>query len=429
MKRFVALAVLLLPAFALAHDVPDDVKVTLFLKPEGQHLRILARVPTNAMVDVLFPLKDGEVFIDSAASDPEIAEGSRLWVSNLLRIAEDGERLPRPKIVEARLSQGTDPSFGSWNDAVAHVTGPKLPSSALLAWNRATVDVLLDVPIRSDRSDFVFTPRFARIGVRVTTTLTFLPPSGPSRIFVYEGDPEPFHLNPTASETLVHFFRIGFTHMREETDHLLLLFAVAVLFRRIRALVPFTIAFSAAHLAALVCAALGAIPAGLWFGPAIGILVSVTIVYIAFESVVTGGSPRTRRVVAILGGIAFGYSFWFFLTPLMQYGGAHPVSAVAAYGAGIEISQIPALAFVILLVTLLRKSIFPRPAGTIVLAVVAAHMEWHRMIERAYALARYSVQWPVLDPATGLLPVLAAILLLALAWSVSSKWMHARRAS
>ena len=51
------LTVLAMSVFARAHDIPNDVTVQAFLKPEGQRLRLLVRVPMKAMRDVEFPQK------------------------------------------------------------------------------------------------------------------------------------------------------------------------------------------------------------------------------------------------------------------------------------------------------------------------------------------------------------------------------------
>ena len=40
---------------AQAHDIPNDVTVQVFLKPEGNLLRVAVRVPMRAMRDQQFP--------------------------------------------------------------------------------------------------------------------------------------------------------------------------------------------------------------------------------------------------------------------------------------------------------------------------------------------------------------------------------------
>ncbi|HEY6508287.1 MAG TPA: hypothetical protein VIY56_09760, partial [Vicinamibacterales bacterium] len=56
----------LVPGLALrlrAHEIPNDVTVHAFLRPEGQRLRLLVRAPIAAMRDILFPTRD-QVHLD-----------------------------------------------------------------------------------------------------------------------------------------------------------------------------------------------------------------------------------------------------------------------------------------------------------------------------------------------------------------------------
>jgi len=48
-----------------AHDIPGDVTVQAFLKPEGRHLRLLVRVSLKAMRDMVFP-EDDRGYLDVA---------------------------------------------------------------------------------------------------------------------------------------------------------------------------------------------------------------------------------------------------------------------------------------------------------------------------------------------------------------------------
>jgi len=50
-----AALILVLSLPALAHDIPADVRVNAFVKPDGQRLSLLVRVPLKAMRDVDFP--------------------------------------------------------------------------------------------------------------------------------------------------------------------------------------------------------------------------------------------------------------------------------------------------------------------------------------------------------------------------------------
>src|SRR5579862_1499166 len=214
-------AFLLWPCAASAHDVPDDVKIKIFLHPEGNRMVILVRIPASALIDILFPMRNESDWLDLKPIDGYAMEGARVWVADLLSIYEGNTLLPKPEVREVRVSRSSSPSFNTFQAALEHVKGERLPMDTLLTQDQAAVDALLETPIRSARSDFSFEPRFARVGVRVTTTLAFLPAEGGIRQFEYEGDAQTFKLNPSWTETIVRFIPEGFAHFFAMTDYFL----------------------------------------------------------------------------------------------------------------------------------------------------------------------------------------------------------------
>mgnify|MGYP000170548347 CR=1 FL=1 len=106
---------LALPAFA--HDIPADVRVQAFVKPEGQHLRLLLRVPLGAMNEVDMPLR-GPGYLDLTRADAALRVAAELWFADNLSLFEDGAPLPRPQLATARVSLASDRSFASWDEAL-----------------------------------------------------------------------------------------------------------------------------------------------------------------------------------------------------------------------------------------------------------------------------------------------------------------------
>ena len=49
------------PHAGSAHTIPDDVKVQAFVKPEGNRLYLLVRVPAETGTDVLFPEHENNI--------------------------------------------------------------------------------------------------------------------------------------------------------------------------------------------------------------------------------------------------------------------------------------------------------------------------------------------------------------------------------
>ena len=70
-RRAAAFLAVLAAAFALgaaAHDIPADVRINAFLKPAGERLELLIRVPLAAMIEAEFPTR-GPGYLDIARAD------------------------------------------------------------------------------------------------------------------------------------------------------------------------------------------------------------------------------------------------------------------------------------------------------------------------------------------------------------------------
>ncbi len=401
----------LLAGSAFAHVVPDDVRLNILAKPSGGKLQLMVRVPVPALIDTLLPMLAGPGYLDLTQAEPMMGVPANVWVADLLVIYEGDTRLAKPVVLKTLLSRQTDPSFNSYAEALAHINGPKLPANANVMWDTAVMDVLLETPIHSDRSEFTFVSRFARLGGTVTTTLNFLPPGGGVRTFEYLDDPEPFKLNPTWDQAAARFIEAGFFNITDQTDHLLIVFCVVLLFRRFRALIPFVAAFTIAHSLALIASAYNFGPAGVWLPPLTYTLMALSVVYLALACIisVTASSPggknrgknrgRNRWIAAVASGLVFGSGFWFALRPVLQFGGDHPAVSVLSFNLGIELGQFLALALLVPAAGLFFRFAVAEQIGTIILAGLVAHMDWHRMVDRSYALNRFmsQLQWPSFD--------------------------------
>src|SRR5580704_16079852 len=267
-----------------AHDIPSDATVQMFFKPAGNHLNILVRVPLKTMRDVEFPERE-QGYLDFDHVDQTLREAATLWVSDFIDVYEGDERLPKPRIVETRLSLESDPSFASYDQALAHVTGPKLSNSTTVFWDQLMLDVLFEYPIQSDQSRFSIHPGLDRLANRVVIALRFLPPGGAVRAFEFLGDPGIVHLDPRWFQASGQVVKLGFYHILDGTDHLLFLFCLVIPFRRFRALIPVVTAFTVAHSITLIASAYNLAPDALWFPPLIETLIATSIVYMALENI------------------------------------------------------------------------------------------------------------------------------------------------
>jgi hypothetical protein len=384
--RIAAAALLVLCCAASAHDIPNDVRIQAFIKPEGQRLLLIVRVPLAAMNEVDFPRR-GPGYLDLARVDAALRHAASLWIADNLDVYEGDARLPKPRIVDLRVSLPSDRSFGTWAHALAHVTGPPLPEDLELYWNQQLLDMLLEYPIGHDRSTFAIDPRFARLGLRVVTTIRFLPPGGAERAFDLLGDPGLVRLDPTWWQTVRSFVEQGFLHILDGIDHLLFLLCVVIPFRRLGPLIVIVTSFTVAHSITLFAAAFGYAPSALWFPPLIETLIAMSIVYMALENIV-GSNLERRWMITFVFGLVHGFGFSFALRETLQFAGTHLLTALFAFNVGVELGQ---LLVIVLLVTALRLlfRFVPERIGTIILSALVAHTAWHWMIERGEVLLRF----------------------------------------
>jgi len=405
-SRTAALLALLFvaPAHPLAaHDIPSDATVQMFFKPAGNHLNILVRVPLKTMRDVEFPERD-QGYLDFDRVDPTLREAASLWVSDFIDVYEGDERLPKPRIVETRLSLESDPSFASYDQAFAHVTGPKLSNGTTIFWDQLMLDVLFEYPIQSDQSRFSIHPALDRLAARVVIALRFLPPGGAIRAFEFLGDPGLVHLDPGWFQAAGQFVKLGFFHILDGTDHLLFLFCLVIPFRRFRALIPVVTAFTVAHSITLIASAYNLAPDALWFPPLIETLIAMSIVYMALENIVGGATVQRRWM------ITFGFGFSFALRQTMQFAGSHLLASLLSFNIGVELGQLLVLALMIPALELLFRYVVAERMGTIILSAIVAHTAWHWMIERWQVFHQYQIRWPALEAA----PLAKALRLLML---------------
>ena len=391
-----ALAVLcVLATSADAHDIPTDVVIQAFVKPEGRQLSFLVRVPLPAMQDMTVPTRE-QGYLDMTRVDTVLRDAVAIWIVDSVKIYEGERPLPFPEIVAVRASLPSDRSFTDYESALAHVTGDPLPDDTELYWEQGMLDVLLTYPIESDASDFAIHPGFERLGLRVTNVIRFLPPSGVVRAFEFSAGPDLVRLDPRWHQAALRFVELGFFHILDGMDHLLFLLCLIIPFRRFRPLVLVVTSFTIAHSITLIASALGLAPKALWFPPLVEMLIALSIVYMALENVI-GAKVERRWMIAFGFGLVHGLGFSFALQQTLQFAGSHFFTSLVSFNAGVELGQLLVLAIVVPALSLLFRYAVAERVGTIILSVFVAHTGWHWMLERGATLSRFS--WPTLDAA------------------------------
>jgi HupE / UreJ protein len=401
---FLALAFGLATQSAGAHDIPNDVTVQAFLKPEGNHLYLLVRVPLVAMRDINFP-ELGPGYLDFDRSAPLLPDAATLWISGFIQMYEGATQLPKPAVMATRISMPADKSFATYEEAMAHFKAPPLNNDTQIYWTQPSMDVLFDYPIASERSEFSINPGgLARLGLRVATVLRFLPPKGPDgeqvvRAFEYEGDPGLVRLDPRWYQAAGRFVDLGFHHILDGTDHLLFLLCLVIPFRKFRALIPVVTAFTVAHSITLIASAYNLAPDALWFPPLIEVLIALSIVYMALENIVGGSTVHKRWMIAFAFGLVHGFGFSFALRQTLQFAGRHMLTSLLSFNIGVELGQLLVLLVMIPVLDLLFRYVVAERMGIIILSALVAHTAWHWMAERWGVLSKYHIPLPEMTPA------------------------------
>ena len=214
LRYFLLVFVLLSPSVpAFAHDIPIDVTVQAYLKPEGHTLHVLMRLPLKAVQDIEYPHRERD-FVDLAQIDRSLRDAATIALSNNMEIFEGDRLLLNPRIVSTRMSLDSDRSFAGYDAALAHVTGPPLPAATSIYWEQGLLDVLFDYNIESDRSLFSIHAAFDKFSLHTVTALRFLQPGGPLRAFELRGDEGLVRLDPRWSQAAARFVNLGFFHIK-----------------------------------------------------------------------------------------------------------------------------------------------------------------------------------------------------------------------
>jgi hypothetical protein len=399
LTAFAAVACLvLLGSVPGAHEIPNDVTVRAFVRPEGQQLRVVMRVPLAAMRDLDYP-KHGAInsgMLDISRADSTLRDAATLWIADFLDVYEDGEKLPYPRVAAVRASLQSEPSFVSYDSALAHVLGPRLSDDTEFPWVQGLLDVLFEFPIRSERSSFSMNPRFARLGIRTLTVVRFIPPSGVIRVFELDGDPGLVDLDPGAFDAIGHFARLGFGRLLDGPEEILLLVCLVLPFWRLGALASIAGSFAVAFSISLAAGTFGVAPDALWFRPLIATLTAASILYMALEDIVGAGLDR-RRLWAFAFGLIDGFSLSLDLKQNLQFAGGHQLSALVAFDAGLVLGQLVVLAVVVPVIWLIAQWVIGRRPMTIIAAALIGHTAWHWTVDRGDLLRRFRFEWPALD--------------------------------
>jgi hypothetical protein len=404
------------------HEIPNDVTIRMFVRPEGQRLRVLVRAPLEAMTDIDWRYSGPGGLLDLTRIDANLEHAATLWLADNIDARENGARLAYPRVAALRASLPNELAFQSYDEALAQLLGPPLPPATDLYRNQGILDALFEYDISSDRSAFAVHARFARLGIQTLTILRFLPPGGAMREFNLHGDQGLVPLEPRWTYVVWRFVRQGFLHILQGADHVLFLFCLVIPLRSLAAIVLVATSFTIAHSITLIAAAYELAPGALWFPPLVDALVATSILYMAIENLV---GPRLERrwPVAFVFGLAHGFSFSLALRDTLQFAGAHLFSSLVSFNVGIEAGQLLLLGLLVPALRLAFRFVVAERIGTILVSVLVAHTGWHWVTTGYGRLLLFPLALPTVDAAF-LAATLRWLMLLVVAagagWAIST---------
>jgi HupE / UreJ protein len=393
----IILLLALMPATSAAHEIPSDVRVQMYVKPAGQRLQVLVRVPLKSITETEWPERASGL-LDLSRADRKLREAAQSKIADVLAVFEGDRRLEPPQIVAVKASLPSDLSFDSFEHALAHVSSARLPDDIDFVTQQGLMDVLFEYGIQSQQSLFSIHPNFLQLGVTVTTVLRFLSPDQPERAFSLHDDPGLVRLDPRWFQAAGRFVVEGFFHILDGIDHLLFLFCLIIPFRRMRSLVLIVTSFTVAHSITLIASAYDMAPSALWFPPLVETLIATSIMYMALENIVSPALER-RWIITFAFGLVHGFGFSFALRESLQFAGSHLLTSLVSFNLGVELGQLLVLLVLVPSLGLLFRYVVDERVGTIILSAFVAHTGWHWLTERFSLLRRYPIEMPVFNAA------------------------------
>ncbi len=404
---------------AAAHDIPNEIVVQSFIKPEAGRLHVLVRLPLFMLERVGLP-KRGPGYLDLGRIDDGMARAA-MALAGEFALYEEATRITAGSVA-TRISQPSERVFGSFEQALAHVTGPKLPESTNVFWNQGFFDAYLIYSIDSERAAFSLDLGMAQgLGQRLKAVIRFLTPGGATRAYDIHGGHGRLALDPHWYQAAWTFTRRGVWHILDGTDHLLFLLCLMLPFAlsQFWRLVGVVTAFTAAHSLTLIAAASGAVPSDAWFPLLVEALIAASILYMALENILTA-NPRRRWLVALGFGLVHGFGFSFALQQDLQFAGSHFLVSLIAFNLGVEVAQVAVL-IVVLPVLSFAMARMPNPRFCIVIiSALVAHSAWHWVLERTGRLGGVGWSAPDLAPLASVADWALVLLLLGLVgWALT----------
>ncbi len=180
-RRSIALIGLLIACALLpasAHEIPTDIKINVFVRPAGDMLTLLIRIPLSAMQEVDFPRRGSGLSRGLArrrgAAQRRAAVAGRQSRGLTRTACASQPRGSRRRASRCRPTVRLPPTSRRSRTCMARVS----PTTSTSIGTSSCSTCCSSIRFGPTRPNSPSIPRFDRLALRVSTALRFLPPDG-----------------------------------------------------------------------------------------------------------------------------------------------------------------------------------------------------------------------------------------------------------
>ena len=377
--------------------LPEDVNVKAFAKQDADRLVLLVRIPLTAVKDIQFPTLGDTGYLDLNTIKSMLPGASRYWIADCFEVFQKGVAAAKPEIVKTRISLSSDPSFDSYQGALADFNAPDPPADTSVSPDQVWLDIRFEYPLTSNHPSIAIRPKLASLGVRVSTDMKYVGPDGDIRDFTFDGDPGLIYLDAGWVDATKQFLQWGVRLTLTNIDFLLFLFCLALPLRRYWAVTPAVAAFAGALSVTLLASGIGLMPDAIWLRPLIETLSAISILWVALANIMGHVTPRRRALLALTAGFVFGFVCLLEFSGKVQFGGSYPIVSVLAYDAGTVLAIAFLTALLVPVSSVLFRSAKSERVEMIVISALAADTAWGWLEERWAELSKVPFHAPTFD--------------------------------
>jgi hypothetical protein len=359
-----------------AHALPP--RVTAYVKPLGDRVRVLVRVPTALLADPRLPVRaDG--YFDLQRGLDRTARSMNGIASDVARNLDlmDNDRALATAAVTWTISPAADRSFETFDGAQARVATPP-PVDARIDPTGATFDLQLDYAPSAGPQ---------RLSVRVNgyrgtqgaeTAVHYLSPSGAMRTVVTSGAPRRLDFEPRWGSVASEFGRLGVEQLTLAVIHLMFVLCLAIPSRAMGLALRLFGWFAASFVAAVAASAF--FPES-WSARAglLHAMAAATLVVAGLQNITAPRLPWVQAAAAVFGildGLVIGVVY----QENLQFAGTLPAIGFLSFLLPILIGSLWLLLVAQPVVAIVRRSRLPERWATVLLSAIPIHAALHAIV-------------------------------------------------